>query len=293
MKNRNKKRNIGFIRMPQVSIRAIPINSPEEREEIFRNLATSSEFDMRPSGVFEYYGKDFITYKRLDSSDKARNEFLRVIAKFMTECLEDNCPPSWKQCHPAFWEELIFTYYPHEMHFSPDNKESEKFIAQLLKFVRWLDKHVGTSWYPIVEEYSLIAFPDLQKCEKLLNFLVLRDFPRIHHEEFNSREDIEKFTKNYNQCPLKIDGFFEATSIIDDFIVLTNLETGRTYCVQGLPAALILPGMTFDGTIGKQNDDLYWHLYVSIGIYPQRGKKYIAYIPGNGPILKCLRSVDD
>lgn len=140
MKNRNKKRNIATKLMPQVSIRAIPINSPQERQEIVRNLATSSEFEMRYRGVFEYFGKDFITYKRLAPTDSDRNEFLRIIAKYMTECLEDNCPTSWKQCQQAFWEELIFTYYPHVLHITPDQNETEKFIAQLLKFLHWLDK---------------------------------------------------------------------------------------------------------------------------------------------------------
>ncbi len=275
MRNRNKTRNMGVRMIPQVSVRAIPINSPKERQDIFRDLATSSEFDMRYRGVFEYYGKDLLIYKRLEPSDEARNEFLRILAKFMTECLEDNCPSSWKQCQPAFWEELIFAYFPHVMRISPDNKETENFISQLLKFIRWLDKQAGTSWYSLVEEYSLIAFPDLQKCEKLLNLIFLRDFPRIHHEDFNPRKNIEKLTKAYKQFPHKLDSLFEVTSITHDSIVLTEFGTKFTYCIQGLPDTLIQPGMIFNGILVKRNDELFWHWYLTDGIYPQRGKRYI------------------
>lgn len=279
MKKTKRTKKMSSNRMPQVHIRTIPINSPKERQEILMNLATSSEFEMRHRGIFEYYGKDFITYKRLNPSDEARNEFLRIIAAFMAECLEDNCPTSWKQCKPPFWEELIFTFYPHRMHFSPDQKETEKFIAQLLKFVRWLDQRAGTSWYPIVEEYSLIAFPDLQKCENMINYFILRDFPQIHHKEFNPRENIKKVTQKYEQFPVKVEGIFEVTAIVNDSILLSELETNDTYGIQGLPVNLVQPGMIFAGSLGKQTDDLYWYLYLAIGIYPQTGKKYIACSP--------------
>ncbi|MCQ6280879.1 hypothetical protein [Bacillus sp. EB600] len=290
---KKKTRSIGPEMMPQISVRMIPFNSPEEHQQMLRDLATSSEFDMRHRGLFEYYGKDFITYKRLKPFDQARNEFLRIIAKFMSECLEDNCPSSWKQCQPSFWEELIFTFYPHTMNISPNNNETENFIGQLLKFVRWLDKQAGTSWYPAVEEYALIAFPELQKCEKLLNSLFLRDYPRIHHEDYNPSQDFEKVNQQFNQCPIKLGGIYEVTSVLDDSVILMDLKTKQSYSIKGLPDDLIVPGMIMDGTIGKQKSDLFWYWYVTIGIFPQRAKNFIMNIPKNGPILKCLGILND
>lgn len=121
----------------------------------------------------------------------------------------------------------------------------------------------------------------MQKCEKLLNFLFLRDYPRIHHEDFNPLENIEKLDQCYKHYPNKITGLFDVANIIDDSIVLTEFETRYTYCIQGLPVELVQPGMIFNGTMVKQNDDLYWHWYVTSGIYPQRGKQYISYAPDN------------
>ncbi|WP_077620070.1 hypothetical protein [Bacillus sinesaloumensis] len=144
---------------------------------------------MRYRGLLEYYGKDFIAYKKEKPSDKKRNEFLRIISKFMTHYIEDDCPPSWKQCPASFWELFIFSFYPDHIKLSPTEQEVEIFLYQLKEFVRWLDKRSGTSWSPIIEQYSLEAFPELKICERSINWIFLRGFPRIHHNDWNLEQD--------------------------------------------------------------------------------------------------------
>jgi hypothetical protein len=65
-------------------------------------------------------------------------------------------------CQPSFREELIFTFYPHCMKNSPDEKYTENFLSGLLKFVRWLDKRYCTAWYPLVKDYFLSANSELK-----------------------------------------------------------------------------------------------------------------------------------
>ncbi|MEH7331629.1 hypothetical protein V7161_03265 [Neobacillus drentensis] len=250
--------------------------NPKERQEFLMNLAISSEFDMRHRGLLQYYGKDFIAYKREKPSDHNRNEFLRVISKFMANCLEDNCPPSWQQCQSAFWEELIFTFFPHSMKITPNEKEVETFLFQLKKFVRWLDRRTGTSWYSVVEKFAREAGSELTICEWLLNALFLNDFPRIHHSDWNRNQDIEKVHQKFNQCSDKLDSIFEVTSRIEDTVVLTEFDTNRTYYIKGLPSKLIETGIIMSGMIGKRRGELVWNWFQTEGIYPQRGKKYLA-----------------
>ena len=260
---------------PEVRMRVHHFESPNERQEFLKNLAISSEFEMRYRGLLDYYGKEFIDYKKQKPTDKNRNEFLRIISKFMTECLEDNCPSSWQQCQPSFWEELIFTFYPHCMQISTEEKEVETFLSQLKYFVKWLDKRVGTSWYPIVEEYSFIARSELKACEHLLNGLFLNDFPRIYQSDWDPEQDIEKINHKFEQCTDRLNSIFKVTSIIEDTVLLSEFETNHTYYIKSLPYKLIEIGMIMSGIIGKKSADLTWNWFQTDGIYPQRGKTYI------------------
>ncbi|GHH99909.1 hypothetical protein AM1BK_34520 [Neobacillus kokaensis] len=237
------------------------------------DLAISSEFEMRYRGLLEYYGKDFIAYKKEKPSDKIRNEFLRVISKYMTHYLEDDCPPSWKQCQQPFWEDLIYSFYPDHIKISPEEKDVDTFLYELKKFVRWLDKRVGTSWYKAVEQYTLEAFPDLKICERIINRLTLNDFPRIHHKDWNLEQDLDRFEENFNQCTERADGIFKVTTIIGNTVVVSEMNSNCTYYIKGLPTELIMPGIKMNGTIGKKSGEVAWGWYLTTSIYPPRGRK--------------------
>jgi hypothetical protein len=200
MKNSNNTKSICNEKEPQVKVLMKHFENPKERENIFKNMRISAEFDMRHRGHFLFYGKDFIDYKLERPYDKDRNEFLRIISNFMTDVLKDNCPPSWKKCKRPFWEELIFTQLPHVMRISPDQKQVETFLFQLKSFIQWLDKRVGTTWFIVVDKYSKEAISDLKVCEKLLNTIFLRDFPQLYQKAFNPEQQIEIANKSFEQC---------------------------------------------------------------------------------------------
>lgn len=117
---------------------------------------------MRYRGLFEYYGKDLIAYKRENPTDQNRNEFLRILSSYMTTHLVDNCPTSWKKCKTSFWEEFIFGYYPHMMLITPEENEVDTFLLELKKFIQWLDKRAGTSFHPLIEKYAAESVTDFQ-----------------------------------------------------------------------------------------------------------------------------------
>ncbi|MEK5445075.1 hypothetical protein [Fredinandcohnia sp. FSL W7-1320] len=273
MSNRFKSKYFRNKNGPQVSVRTYEFANPAERQQLLRDLAFSSEFEMRYRGLFEYYGKDFISYKKEKPSDKKRNEFLRVISNFMTNYLDDDCPPSWKQCSSSFWEVLIYSFYPDHIKLSPNEQDVEDFLYQLKKFVRWLDKRNGTSWYPAVEQYSSEAFPELKICERIINRIFLIDFPRIHHDDWNLDQDIDRLKQKFNQFTNQVDSSFKVTSIIGERVVLTETKTNCTYYVKGLPYEIISPGIKMSGIICNKNGDQTWHWYHTHGIYPSKGER--------------------
>ncbi|MEH7224800.1 hypothetical protein V7112_13405 [Bacillus sp. JJ1566] len=273
MSNRFKIKNIRKKNGPEVSVRTHEFASPDEQRQFLRDLAISSEFEMRYRGLLEYYGKDFITYKKEKPSDKKRNEFLRIISKYMTHYLEDDCPSSWKQCQSSFWEVLIFSFYPDHIKLSPNEQEVEDFLYQLKRFVRWLDKRNGTSWHSVVEQYSSEAFPELKICERIINWIFLNDFPRIHHNDWNLEQDLYRLKQKFNQYTNQVDSTFKVTSIIGDRVVLTELKTNCTYYIKGLPYEFILPGIKMNGVICNKSGDQTWNWYYTDGIYPSKGEQ--------------------
>lgn len=281
MSNRFKIKNIRRKNGPEVSMRVHHFATPEERQNLLRDLAISSEFEMRHRGLLEYYGKDFIAYKKEKPHDPKRNEFLRVMSKYMTHYLEDDCPPSWKECQPAFWEVFIYSFYPDHIKLSPNEQDIETFIFQLKNFVRWLDKRTGTSWYATIDQYTSEAFPELKICERVIHRLILKDFPRIHDDDWNLDQDIEQFNQKFTQCTNQVVGKFKVTAIIGDSALVTELKTNCTYYIKGLPCDLIVSGMKMSGIIGKTSGDQCWNWYHTIGVYPSKGEQlnYQNYIP--------------
>lgn len=274
MKN-SKKKNSSGKNMPEIKAWAIPMTTPQERKNVFMDLAISSEFGMRNRGLVFYYGKDLIAYKRERPSDQNRNEFLRILAKFMTDCLEDDCPSSWDLCESSFWEKFIYYFYPQNIAISPKMNEVENFLVQLKKFIRWLDKRVGTNYKPIIEKYSTEAAPNLKSCEQLLNILFLKHFPQAYSPNWNPEKDIEELTLNGTQFLNSQEGVFEVTSKIEDTSVLTDLSSHHTYYVKDLPSDYVEIGMILSGVIGKRKGEKHWNWYISVAINPQQAKTYI------------------
>ncbi|WP_040205839.1 hypothetical protein [Neobacillus jeddahensis] len=275
MKTSNSTKDSRTKNRPEIRMWMQSIANPKERQELLRNLEISAEFEMRYRGLFTYYGKDLITYKLQKPSDKNRNEFLRILSKFMTDCLEDNCPASWLQCQPSFWEEFIFMFFPHSMKVTAEEKQVEAFLLQLKKFVRWLDKNKGTSWSPVVKDLIVAATPELKDCEHLLNSLFLLDYPLLFHPDWDPEQDFERMNQEFAQCADRSNSIFEVTSKIENTVVLTDIDTHCTYYVKGLPYQLIEPGIIMSGIIGRKRDEFVWKWYQTDGIYPQIGKNYM------------------
>lgn len=275
MKNSNNSRDFCDEKEPQMKVLMKHFENSKECEELLKNMRICDEFDMRHRGHFLFYGKDFIDYKLIRPYDKDRNEFLRILSNFMTTVLEDDCPPSWKKCKRPFWEELIFTHFPHVMRITPDQKQVETFLSQLRMFVQWLDKRVGTTWFAVVDKYSKEAISDLKVCEQVLNTIFLRDFPQLHQKDFNPEQQIEITNQSFKQCTKRWDSLFEVTSIIDQITVLKEFNTNITYYVKGLPTHIIVPELIMSGCIGRKSGTLLWEWFQTEGIYPQNGRKYL------------------
>src|SRR5690625_3450233 len=171
-----------------------------DREKMLEKIRISTEFDMRYRGLVQFDGDDLVDYKRKIGSNKNGTEFLRVLAKHFTNNLENRCPSSWEECTSAFWEELIFFYYPHLMKISKEQKQSSIFLSQLKKFVRWLDHKKGTSCYQILETLTEDAASDLTICERLLNQLFLLEYPTMYEKDWNVEEELEESNVQFNKA---------------------------------------------------------------------------------------------
>ncbi|OLS39241.1 hypothetical protein [Bacillus sp. MRMR6] len=273
MRSSRHKRNVSNANMPEVNVRVVPFTTTKERTEFFKNLAISSEFDMRQRGILEYYGKDLIAYKLEDPKNENRNEFLRVLAEYMTTRLEDNCPPSWKACHSPFWEELIFAFIPHNLQINPNQNEAETYLNELKMFVKWLDKRAQTNWYPIVTNYVKAAVSDLIICESILHAIFLDHYPKLFQDDWNPFKDIENLDNEFEQCADQVNSCFVVTKLIDDLIELTEYKTDRMYQLKGLPSELMKLGLIMNGSIGRKRNDLYYKWFHTGGIYPPKARK--------------------
>lgn len=249
--------------------------SPKERQKFLDDLAISAQFQMRHRGLLEYYGKELIAYKRANPTDESRNEFLRVLARYMSHHLEDSCPPSWKECQSSFWEELIYTCLPHHLQITQQEKQVETQLNQLKKFVHWLDQRVGTSHYKLVKKMAEEAESDLKSCERLLNHLFLRIFPSTYEPNVDPVKDYMIYEQWVNQFDNQLISVFEVTSMIEKTVVLTDMETNKTYYVKGLPCHLLVRGMAMIGGIGNRKNEMAWEWIMTESVYPQTGRKYL------------------
>lgn len=225
--------------------------------------------------LIEFFGKELIAYRRKKVYDKNRTFFIKVFSKFLNELQEGNSPSEWKESELSFWEEFIVLFFPHNMVISTDEKEVENLFFELRKFIRWIDRQNGTNWYLVVNSFITDANPELKICEHLLNKFYLRDYPKIHHHDWNYIQDMEKLNRNFIQCTHTLSSIFEVKDINNDIVVLNDCKDNHTYYLKDLPYKFIVPGIIMNGIIGKKSDETAWSWHQTGGIYPNRAKYYL------------------
>jgi hypothetical protein len=258
----------------QIHSFTIPFTKSQTREKILKKLQIGSEFQMRNRALAFFYGDDLIAYKLGKPKDPNRNEFLFHLSYYFTDYLEDLSPSSWQECTPLFWEEFISTYFPGRISISKTVDKTEEFFTELQKFVRWLDRKTGTSWFKTVEDFIRMNKDDIKTGEAALNSLVLHHFPHIHDHDFDIQKDFEADQQRLGTLIHSADGLFEVQTVIDDVFVLNNFEDGKTYHTKGLPNC-ILPGILLKGAIGKRKHDFFWRWCATGAVFPKSSKKFM------------------
>jgi hypothetical protein len=254
----------------QVGTKMVQFPSPRDQQVFLMHLAISSEFDMRYRGLLEFYGNDLIAYKQEKHKDPARNEFLRILANYLTTILENHCPSSWQECQPPFWEEFIVNCIPHLMKITSEEKEVESILFQLKKFSRWLDKRIGTSCSKVIEVYSEEAKADLKVCERLLN-----QHPNLHLRDCDPHKEFEKAPKKISSKNNTIFSCFEITGINENNVVLTDIKTGKVYHIQNLPCELDTLGFFITGELRKKSNENAFESIVIDSVFPPKAKTYM------------------
>lgn len=258
----------------QVHSFPIPFTESVTREKLLKKLQIGSAFKMRNRALALFYGDDLIAYKLCKPKDPVRNEFLYNFSNYLTDYLEDLCPPSWQECTPLFWEEFITTHFPSRLPITKTGRETEKLLIEIQTFVRWLDRRAGTAWLPIVKEYIEMYRCDIQTVENAKNAITLHHFPHIYDPDFSFQKDFEALQKRLGILDQFFDSMFEVQAVIDEVFVLNNLEDGKTYHTKGLPGS-ILPGLLLQGAIGKNNNDFFWKWCSTGAVFPKCSKKFL------------------
>ncbi|WP_173104278.1 hypothetical protein [Bacillus sp. KH172YL63] len=263
---------------PETRIWFHPFNHPDEHRDMLEKVKISRAFNLRFRGLVEYYGDDLIAYKREQMANQKRNDFLTSFAHYMTDHLEDDCPASWKECGPSFWEELIFAYLPDTMKVTPHNNYTQQFLIELRKFVRWLDKRNETACSEVVESFLTDAFPLLKKCEILFSQLFLKNYPGVHRADWDYMNDIERLDRTMEQFQETVYGVFEVSEIIEGGIILLDLHSNDSYFTKNISDKTIDQDVMLSGVIGKRKHEFLWELAYVDGVYPRRGLPYIEMI---------------
>ncbi|QQZ07731.1 hypothetical protein [Heyndrickxia vini] len=263
---------------PQIRVQMKHFSGLDERKEFIKKIEISSQFNLRYRGLFAFYIDDLIEYKQERPTSHSRNEFLTILGKYLTEYLEDDCPSSWINCEPTFWEELLFSFYPFRIKITPKEKEVEQFLVELKKFTRKLDKKYGSSFKPLVDKIIEESSEELIKCEHLLNRLFIDQYPRIHHKDWNPQLEIKKHHQKLDKCHETIESVFEVTNLNGPIIVVSTLDTNLSYFIKGLPYEMISVGDLFSGGIGKKKDEWIWTWILTQSVFPPRAKKFFSQV---------------
>ncbi|RXI96639.1 hypothetical protein DS745_23350 [Anaerobacillus alkaliphilus] len=256
-----------------VRVLAIPNNGPHHQKEILTKLSIGREFGMRFRGVYEFYGNDLIEFKLKNPKSRSRNEFLRVLAQYVTEYLEDVCLSSWNE--PDFWEEFIILYYPCFIQVTSQEKEVEKFVSELKRFLHWIDIKYKIPLFKTIDSYIKEMFLELKDCEATINRLYKHEFPNFLNEDCNIQTDFFGRLDKLEEFPEKKDTLFEIKSLNRVYLVVTELETNENFYLKGLPSATVYPGMIISGSIGRKKGDWAWTWGIPENVFPKSSKKYL------------------
>ncbi|RSK27635.1 hypothetical protein EJF36_12525 [Bacillus sp. HMF5848] len=279
---------------PKVRMTMYEFANPEEQQKYKKMIKISSQFEMRPRGIFEYYGEDLVTYKLQKPTSESRHMFLTVIARYMTEYLEDCCPSRWIDCDHVFWNELLTTFYPSVMQITAEENNVDLFLYELKKFTHWLDKERSTNLYKIVYPILEEAEIDLKKCESLLNALYLQLYPHLHSKQADSLFANDMYFNMLENCEDDKYDVFEVQNVSRSHVVATSLETNYTYYMRGLPYKLLESGMIITGTICKMPRENLWRWNSPESVFPQAAKEYLRHVLiHEPPRLKQMIDVRD
>ncbi|MBS4209983.1 hypothetical protein [Bacillus sp. FJAT-50079] len=259
----------------EVNVRMKKFEHPDEHKELIEKVKLGSQFQMRYRALLEFYGDDLLAYKHKNITSKNVNEFLRIFSAYLTDYLEDQTPSSWKDCHFAFWEELIYAFYPQHMKISTKQKDTTTFLFHLKKFSYWLDQRSGNSSYNIVDQLAKDSIPILTVCERLLNSLYLHLFPNIHHNSWDPIEAIDRLNDNFQNYQEAVTGIFKVSNMSDYILTIDDIDSGQTYQIIDFPVKKIAPNILLDGIIGKKTNEFFWEWHYTIGVYPLQAEKYI------------------
>ena len=249
-------------------------SKPYERKQMMRKIKVSAEFGMRYRGLLHFYGNDLIAYKLELPKSRRRNNFLEILSSYFTEYLEDACPTSWQECQLPFWEEFLFIHYPNYIKLTPDEKEVERFIKQLIKFTRWLDFRVGTEIYPLIIPLVNNSIIELKKCEKYINKLFLHTYPDYYSDHWDPLQNIKYHNEYFEQFDTRSQVLFEITSITGPIFTAIDLDTNLSFQIIGLPVEMTV-GTIINGFLAKRNTDWIWTWDSPVGVFPIQAKKYL------------------
>ena len=267
-----------FCCAPKIKMTSIPIIQKNDSTQILQKLHIGSQFDLRHRGLFEFYGDDLIAYKLEKPKSASRNGFLTIFGKYFTEYLEDACPSSWEKIDENFWEELLFMYFPFHIKITPEKREVEKFLFELKRFTRWLDKRIGSQWTIIITKLIEQSSAELKYCEHLINILYLQYYPRFHQDDWDYKQEIENHARSIQQFDKDFYYMFEVVDVNGPITTLKDIDTFETYPVIGLPDREITTGILLSGGIAKKQGDMFWTWAYPEGVYPKRALKYLEHV---------------
>ncbi|OIJ14414.1 hypothetical protein BKP37_08720 [Anaerobacillus alkalilacustris] len=209
-------------------------------------------------------------------NSEPRNDFLEILAKYLTDYLEDVNLSSWDDCSPLFWEEFLFCYFPFQMDINPNISHTEKFLTELKKFARWLDRKRHTSFYKFLAKYIEETRGELKDCEILINGLYLHKFPNVFSEGWDFEDEFQKDLQKTAE-DMEVDHIYLKVKEINGPIVVgACLNTNLSYYIVGLPINLPIPtGTIISGQVTRKKGEYLWSWKYPENVFPSKAKKYL------------------
>ncbi|MFD1362861.1 hypothetical protein [Lentibacillus salinarum] len=64
----------------------------------------------------------------------------------------------------------------------------------------------------------------------------------------------------------------------EDFITVTDIDSGCVLQIVGLPADELAPGILLEGVMGKFHDDFFYTWLFTDNVYPERAENYFVFV---------------